>query len=303
VLASIALELALKFEFTSGIMKLSVVIPVYNEEATLVELVERVEAGCQAIRDLVDDYEIVMVDDGSRDGTRELIARSFRADLKPRIKVFLQEVNQGKGAAISLGFKKTTGEMVLVQDADLEYDPSDYRQLLQPIVNGQADVVYGSRFKGDTSRVLYFYHYLGNQFLTLVSNCFTNLNLTDMETCYKVFKGPVIRSMRLSAARFGIEPEMTAKISKIKGLRIYEVPVSYFGRTYEEGKKIGWKDGVSAIWCILKYNVLTSFEESFTSSADVILSACRSIGRSVGKSAARSATPGPTPSQSQLANR
>jgi glycosyltransferase involved in cell wall biosynthesis len=270
-------------------LKLSVVIPVYNEVATILELVEKVVDGCKAVSDLVSEFEMVMVDDGSKDGTRALLTQHLSNH--PNIRIFLQEVNQGKGAAIKMGFSKTTGDVVLVQDADLEYDPSDYRQLLKPIVDGKADVVFGSRFKGDTSRVLYFYHFLGNQFLTFVSNCFTNLNLTDMETCYKVFKGPVIRSMLLSANRFGIEPEMTAKISKIRGLRIYEVPVSYFGRTYEEGKKIGWKDGVSAIWCILKYNLLTNFSESFSIESEKILADCRRIGlkpRSVLSSAGQS---------------
>lgn len=257
-------------------MKLSVVIPVYNEEATILELVERVEEGCQAVSDIITSYELVMVDDGSKDGTRALLTKNLQTN--PNVRIFLQEVNQGKGAALKLGFSKTTGDVVLVQDADLEYDPGDYRQLLTPIVEGKADVVFGSRFKGDTSRVLYFYHFLGNQFLTFVSNCFTNLNMTDMETCYKVFKGPIIRSMKLSANRFGIEPEMTAKVSKLRGLRIFEVPVSYFGRTYEEGKKIGWKDGVSAIWCILKYNVLTNLSESFISTTEEILAQSQRIG-------------------------
>lgn len=258
-------------------MKLSIVIPVYNEEATILELIAQVEEGCRAVRDLADDYELVIVDDGSKDGTRELLKKHLSS--RPKFNVQLQTVNQGKGAALRHGFSKTTGDIVIIQDADLEYDPGDYRTLLAPIIDGKADVVYGSRFKGEAARVLYFYHYLGNQFLTFVSNCFTNLNLTDMETCYKVFKGPVIRSMRLSAARFGIEPEMTAKVAKIKGLSIFEVPISYFGRTYEEGKKIGWKDGVSAIWCIVKYNLLTDFAASFTVSTEKILAECKRIGR------------------------
>ena len=259
-------------------MKLSVVIPVYNEEATILELVKMVDQGCKAISDIISDYELVLVDDGSRDNTRELLAKYIKPH--PKAHVHLQEINQGKGAALKKGFSLTTGDIVIIQDADLEYDPMDYRTLLTPIVQGKADVVYGSRFKGDTARVLYFYHYLGNQFLTFVSNCFTNLNLTDMETCYKVFKGPIIRSMKLSANRFGIEPEMTAKVSKVKGLRIYEVPISYFGRTYEEGKKIGWKDGVSAIWCIIKYNLLTKFDESFTVTAKSLIGACKAIDQS-----------------------
>lgn len=268
-------------------MKLSVVIPIYNEEATLVEIVEKVIEGCEAVSDLISDYELVLVDDGSKDGTQQLL-EGLRS--RPKIRIFLQDINRGKGAALKLGFSRTSGDIVLVQDADLEYDPSDYRQLLKPISDGKADVVFGSRFKGDTSRVLYFYHYLGNMFLTFVSNCFTNLNLTDMETCYKVFSGPVIRSMKLSANRFGIEPEMTAKVSKIRGVRIYEVPVSYFGRTYEEGKKIGWKDGISAIWCILKFNLLTSYADSFAAGNDEILSASRR-SQVVSKSVAKSVAP------------
>lgn len=256
-------------------MKLSVVMPIYNEKATLLEIIDMVEKGCEAISDIITDYELVLVDDGSKDGTRDLLEEKLKN--KPKTTVFLQPHNQGKGAAITKGFSLTTGDIVIIQDADLEYDPTDYRALLNPIVQGKADVVFGSRFKGETARVLYFFHYLGNQFLTFVSNCFTNLNLTDMETCYKVFKGPLIRSMKLTSKRFGIEPEMTAKIAKVKGLRIYEVPISYFGRTYEEGKKIGWKDGVSAIRCIIKYNLLTSYDESFTHSGEQLVRECRAL--------------------------
>jgi glycosyltransferase involved in cell wall biosynthesis len=250
-------------------------MPIYNESATLLEIIDMVEKGCQAISDIITDYEMVLVDDGSKDGTRDLLKAKLEG--KPKTTVFLQPHNQGKGAAITKGFSLTTGDIVIIQDADLEYDPMDYRVLLNPIVQGKADVVFGSRFKGETARVLYFFHYLGNQFLTFVSNCFTNLNLTDMETCYKVFKGPLIRSMKLTSCRFGIEPEMTAKIAKVKGLRIYEVPISYFGRTYEEGKKIGWKDGVSAIRCIIKYNLFTRYDESFTHSSQELVRECKAL--------------------------
>ncbi|HAZ11651.1 MAG: glycosyl transferase [Bdellovibrionales bacterium GWA2_49_15] len=243
-------------------MKLSIVIPIYNESATLCQLVDKVCDAAVKIASKIDTFEIVMVDDCSDDGSRALLQEHFSN--RPNFKVLFQKFNQGKGAALCAGIAKTDGDIVLIQDADLEYDPSDYPVLLGPILSKRADVVYGSRFKGDISRVLYYYHYLGNQFLTLMSNIFTNLNLSDMETCYKVFRGPIIRQMIITSKRFGVEPEMTAKIAKIKGIRIYEVPISYFGRTYDEGKKIGWKDGVSAIWSILKYNVFTSLENSFS---------------------------------------
>ncbi len=242
-------------------MKLSIVIPVYNENATLCQLVDKVCDAAVKLSSQIDSFEIVIVDDFSNDGSRELLKERFLK--KANFKVFFQEYNQGKGAALCAGIAKTDGDVVLIQDADLEYDPSDYPVLLGPILSKRADVVYGSRFKGEVSRVLYYDHYLGNQFLTFMSNLFTNLNLSDMETCYKVFRGPIIRQMIITSKRFGVEPEMTAKIAKIRGIRIYEVPVSYFGRTYEEGKKIGWKDGVSALWCILKYNLFTSLNNSF----------------------------------------
>lgn len=243
-------------------MKLSIVIPVYNESATLCQLIDRVCDATAKIDSTIDSFEIVMIDDCSKDGSRELMQKHYSN--RPNFKIVLQKTNQGKGAALYAGIAKTDGDIVLIQDADLEYDPSDYGALLAPILNQRADVVYGSRFKGDVARVLYYYHYLGNQFLTFMSNIFTNLNLSDMETCYKVFRGPIIRQMIITSKRFGVEPEMTAKLAKIQGIRIYEVPISYFGRTYEEGKKIGWKDGVSALWSILKYNLLTSLENSFT---------------------------------------
>ncbi len=249
-------------------MKLSVIMPVYNEEYTVLNITGAVINSLEKLSS-ISDWEIIIVDDGSKDNTREILSKQFTNHQK--IRLHFQDKNQGKGAAITKGFSLSTGDVVLVQDADLEYDPNEYSVLLKPILANKADVVYGSRFKGDVSRVLYFWHMMGNTLLTTASNMFTNLNLTDMETCYKVFRGKIIRSMVLKSQRFGIEPEMTAKIAKLKKVRIYEVPISYYGRTYEEGKKIGWKDGVSAIWCIIKYNLLTSFSQSFTCSEKEIL--------------------------------
>jgi glycosyltransferase involved in cell wall biosynthesis len=230
---------------------LSVVIPVYNERATLLSLVDRVRA--VPIR-----KQIILVDDGSQDGTRDVL-RALQADPNENhlnsIKVVFHEINRGKGAALRTGFEHATGQFVIVQDADMEYDPAEFPRLLQPLVEGKADVVYGSRFLGDFShRVLYYWHYLGNQFLTTLSNCFTNLNLTDMETCYKVFRSEVIKAIlpTLKQDRFGFEPEITAKIAR-RRLRIYEHSISYSGRTYDEGKKIGWRDGFKALWCIVRY--------------------------------------------------
>jgi len=228
-------------------MKLSVVIPVYNEAETIAAVVDRV-------RRVPIEKEIVAVDDCSTDATRARLAElAARGD---DLRVILHDRNRGKGAALRTGFDAATGDVVIIQDADLEYDPGDYPRLLAPIVEGKADVVYGSRFAGGEShRVLYFWHSLGNRFLTLLSNMCTGLNLTDMETCYKVFRREVLDRIRIEENRFGFEPEVTAKVARLR-VRIYEVGVSYAGRTYEEGKKIGWKDGVRAVWCILKYNFL-----------------------------------------------
>lgn len=229
-------------------MKLSVVMPCYNEKATIREIVALVLAQPFEI-------ELLIVDDCSRDGTRDILADL--AKQYPQIRVFLQERNQGKGAALRRGFAEATGDVVLVQDADLEYDPGEYGKLMEPILQGKADVVFGSRFAGTTHRVLYFWHSVGNRLLTTLSNMATDLNLTDMETCYKLFRREVIQSLRLEEDRFGIEPEMTAKIAAMPGLRIYEVPISYNGRTYAEGKKIGVKDGFRAIFAITKYRIQT----------------------------------------------
>lgn len=227
-------------------MKLSIVIPVYNEAATIskiVALVRSVEIGMEK--------EILLVNDCSRDGTREVL--TTMAAEQTDLKVLFHEVNQGKGAALRTGFAAATGDIVLIQDADLEYDPHEYPRLLQPIIQGHADVVYGSRFLGGgPHRVVYYWHYLGNRLLTTLSNMTTNLNLTDMEVCYKVFKRSVIQNLSLKENRFGFEVEITAKIARQK-LKIYEVPISYYGRDYSEGKKIGWKDAVSAFRCIVKY--------------------------------------------------
>jgi len=226
-----------------GSVTLSVVVPVYNEAATIIALIDRVRA--VPLR-----KEIILVDDGSTDGTRDVLQRLSGTD---ELRVLFHDRNRGKGAALRTGFTVATGDVVVVQDADLEYDPAEFPKLLAPILDGRADVVFGSRFAGgECHRVLYFWHSLGNHFLTLLSNAFTNLNLSDMETCYKMFRREVIQSIDLQEERFGFEPEVTAKVAA-GGWRVYEVGISYAGRTYEEGKKIGWRDGVRAIWCILRY--------------------------------------------------
>jgi glycosyltransferase involved in cell wall biosynthesis len=232
-------------------VKLSVVIPCYNEEKTLDAIVGRVLVADRCGLDL----EIVIVDDGSKDKSVEVMQKL--ADAHSEIVTVFQVANQGKGAALRTGFRRASGDVVLVQDADLEYSPGDYPKLLKPILDGRADVVFGSRFKGgEESRVLYFWHSIGNRVLTLASNMFTDLNLTDMETCYKAFRREVIQGIDIVENRFGFEPEITAKVAKLRPRpRIYEVGISYSGRTYEEGKKIGWRDGVRALFCIVRYNL------------------------------------------------
>jgi len=221
-------------------------MPVYNERATVREIIRRVLA-------VEYEVELVVVDDCSTDGTREILRDEFEAGY-PNVRVFYHDRNQGKGAALRTGFREARGDVVLIQDADLEYDPKDYTVLLQPIRDGLADVVYGSRFLGGPHRVLYFWHSVGNHFLTTLSNMFTNLNLTDMETCYKAFRAEALRGVEIRQNRFGFEPEITAKLAR-RGCRFYEVPIAYHGRSYAEGKKIHWKDGVQALWCILRYGL------------------------------------------------
>jgi glycosyltransferase involved in cell wall biosynthesis len=234
-----ALELRYLFR-----MKVTVVIPCFNEKATIVALVERVMAAAF-------DKEIIVVDDGSTDGTREVLERQVMP--LAGVRVLLQERNRGKGAALRRGFAEATGDVVIVQDADLEYDPAQIPFVVAPIAEGHADVVYGSRFLGGPHRVLYFWHSVGNNLLTLLSNMVSDLNLTDMETCYKAFRRDVIQSLNLEEDRFGFEPEVTVKLARQKGIRIYEVPISYYGRTYADGKKIGLKDGFRALYCLAKY--------------------------------------------------
>ena len=226
--------------------RVSVVMPVFNEHKTILNVIAQVQS-------VPVDKELVIVDDFSTDGTRDVLKT---LEGKPGIKIFYHEKNSGKGAALRTGFKQCSCDIVLIQDADLEYFPEEYPELLEPLEKGWADVVYGSRFLGRKHRVLYFHHYLANRFLTFASNVFTNLNLTDMETCYKVFKREVIQSIELKQDRFGFEPEITAKIARLH-LRVFEVPISYNGRTYGEGKKIGWKDAITALWCIFRYSIFS----------------------------------------------
>lgn len=229
-------------------MKLSIIIPCYNEKSTIKTILEAVK------NSPYENKEIIIVDDCSKDGTRDIL----KNEIEPNgdAKVYYHDVNQGKGAALRTGISKATGDIVVIQDADLEYDPNEYPRLVEPIAQGKADAVFGSRFSGgDVHRVVYFWHRVGNGVLTLLSNMFSNLNLTDMETCYKVVKREIIQSIEIEENRFGFEPELTAKLAKIRDIRIYEVGISYYGRTYDEGKKIGWKDGFSALRCIIKYNL------------------------------------------------
>lgn len=237
------------------IQKLSVVIPAYNEANTIHLILNKVKK--VQLKEGI-EKEIILVNDCSTDTTADAI-RKYQSENKDlNIQFYEHEVNQGKGAALHTGIQNATGEFLIIQDADLEYDPEEYNMLLKPVLNGNADVVYGSRFMGSNPhRILFFWHTIGNKFLTFLSNMFTNLNLTDMETCYKLFNTQMVQSLNLKEKRFGFEPEVTAKISRIPKVRIYEVGISYYGRTYEEGKKIGWKDGFRAIYCILKYNLLS----------------------------------------------
>ena len=237
----------------SNFSKLSIIIPCYNEERTVHLILDKV-INTKLVNNI--QKEIIVVNDCSRDKTKEAIEMYFSNHSGVDYKLYNHEVNKGKGAAIHTGISKATGDYLIIQDADLEYDPKEYNLLVQPVLDGFADVVFGSRFMGgNPHRILFFWHSIGNRILTTLSNALTNLNLTDMETCYKLLRTDIIQGIKLKEKRFGFEPEVTAKIARVKNVRIYEVGISYYGRTYEEGKKIGWKDGMRAIWCILKYNI------------------------------------------------
>lgn len=236
-----------------NIKKLSIIVPVYNEESTISVVINKL-IDLKLLNNL--NKEIIIVNDNSTDKTSDIIENLISKNQNMEIKYILHSINTGKGSAIHSGIKAATGDFTIIQDADLEYDPYEINILLKPVIDGHADVVYGSRFLGSSAhRILFFWHSIGNKYLTFLSNMFTNLNLTDMETCYKLFKTSILQNIELNEKRFGFEPEITAKISKIKGIRIYEVGISYYGRTYSEGKKINWKDGFKAIYCIVKYNI------------------------------------------------